>query len=64
MTWIIVVILIVSGVFVGFINALAGGGTIISLSVFMFLGLPAGSCNKCFSIGLKKMVNSKIGFRQ
>jgi len=39
MTWIIVVILIVSGVFVGFINALAGGGTIISLSVFMFMGL-------------------------
>ncbi|MFA5971208.1 MAG: hypothetical protein WC780_02560 [Lentimicrobiaceae bacterium] len=39
MTWIIVVILIVSGVFVGFINTLAGGGTIIPLSVFMFMGL-------------------------
>ena len=37
--------MIVSGVFVGFINTLAGGGTIISLSIFMFLGLPAGIAN-------------------
>ncbi len=45
MTWLVVLALIVSGVFVGFINTLAGGGTIISLSVFMFLGLPAGIAN-------------------
>ena len=45
MTWPIVVALIVSGVFVGFINTLAGGGTIISLSLFMFLGLPANIAN-------------------
>ncbi len=45
MTWLIVLALIVSGVFVGFINTLAGGGTIISLSIFMFLGLPAGIAN-------------------
>lgn len=37
--------LIVSGVFVGFINTLAGGGTIISLSLFMFMGLPADIAN-------------------
>ncbi|HPX59495.1 MAG TPA: sulfite exporter TauE/SafE family protein [Bacteroidales bacterium] len=35
-----IALLIVSGLFVGFINTLAGGGTIISISVFMFLGLP------------------------
>ncbi len=35
-----IIILICSGLLVGFINTLAGGGTIISLSVFMFLGLP------------------------
>jgi uncharacterized membrane protein YfcA len=29
-----------SGIFVGFINTLAGGGTIISMSLFMMLGLP------------------------
>lgn len=45
MSWPIVAALIVSGVFVGFINTLAGGGTIISLSLFMFLGLPANIAN-------------------
>lgn len=45
MTWLIVIALIVSGIFVGFINTLAGGGTIISLSLFMFLGLPANIAN-------------------
>lgn len=40
LTWIHFAILIISGIIVGFINTLAGGGTIISLSVFMFFGLP------------------------
>ncbi|MCX6230970.1 MAG: sulfite exporter TauE/SafE family protein [Bacteroidetes bacterium] len=45
MSFIIVTALIVSGLLVGFINTLAGGGTIISISLFMFLGLPAGVAN-------------------
>lgn len=45
MSWVILTALIVSGVFVGFINTLAGGGTIISLSLFMLLGLPANIAN-------------------
>ncbi|MCB2220943.1 MAG: sulfite exporter TauE/SafE family protein [Bacteroidetes bacterium] len=45
MTWIEAVILIVSGLLVGFINTLAGGGSIISLSILMFLGLPANIAN-------------------
>jgi uncharacterized protein len=45
MTWIEVSALITSGLFVGFINTLAGGGTIISLSLLMFLGLPADVAN-------------------
>lgn len=45
MTTLEVVALIVSGVFVGFINTLAGGGTVISLSLFMFMGLPADIAN-------------------
>jgi hypothetical protein len=45
MSWLTITALIVSGVFVGFINTLAGGGTIISLSLFMFLGLPANIAN-------------------
>lgn len=36
----IVILLILSGIAVGFINTLAGGGTIISISTFMAMGLP------------------------
>jgi uncharacterized membrane protein YfcA len=45
MTWFEITLLIVSGILVGFINTLAGGGTIISLSLFMFMGLPANIAN-------------------
>jgi hypothetical protein len=45
MTWVEITLLIVSGIFVGFINTLAGGGTIISISLFMFMGLPANMAN-------------------
>lgn len=45
MTIIEIIILIVSGLLVGFINTLAGGGSIISLSILMFLGLPASVAN-------------------
>ncbi len=41
-----IIILIIAGVFVGFINTLAGGGSIISLSVLMYvMGLPASVAN-------------------
>ncbi|MBU1369146.1 MAG: sulfite exporter TauE/SafE family protein [Bacteroidetes bacterium] len=45
MSWPDITALIVSGVFVGFINTLAGGGTIISLTVFLLLGLPIDIAN-------------------
>jgi uncharacterized membrane protein YfcA len=45
LSWIVITALIVSGLLVGFINTLAGGGTIISISLFMFLGLPANIAN-------------------
>ncbi|MFZ4739977.1 MAG: sulfite exporter TauE/SafE family protein [Bacteroidales bacterium] len=45
MSWIVITALVFSGLLVGFINTLAGGGTIISISLFMFLGLPAGVAN-------------------
>ena len=41
----IVTVLIISGILVGFINTLAGGGTIISMSLFMLLGLPPATAN-------------------
>ncbi len=41
----IIVILLISGLIVGFINTLAGGGSAISLTVFMALGLPVHVAN-------------------
>ena len=41
----IIAILVVSGIAVGFINTLAGGGSAISLTVFMALGLPVQVAN-------------------
>jgi uncharacterized membrane protein YfcA len=45
MAWSEILLLILSGVLVGFINTLAGGGTIITVSLLLFLGLPAGVAN-------------------
>ena len=45
MEWGEVIALIVAGLLVGFINTLAGGGSIVSLSLLMLLGLPAPVAN-------------------
>ena len=45
MTWIEITVLVVSGFAVGFINTLAGGGSVISLSVLMLMGLSAPVAN-------------------
>ncbi|MCF8232092.1 MAG: sulfite exporter TauE/SafE family protein [Bacteroidales bacterium] len=45
MTTIEIIALIITGFLVGFINTLAGGATIISLSMLMFLGLPLNVAN-------------------
>jgi uncharacterized membrane protein YfcA len=41
----IIVTLLISGLIVGFINTLAGGGSAVSLTVFMALGLPVQVAN-------------------
>jgi len=48
----IIAILIFAGFLVGFINTLAGSGTIISYSVFMALGLPASYANGTIRVGV------------
>jgi uncharacterized membrane protein YfcA len=48
----IIAILIVAGFMVGFINTLAGSGTVITYSVFMALGLPASIANGTIRIGV------------
>ncbi len=41
----LIVILVVTGIFVGFINTLSAGGTVISIALFLALGMPASSAN-------------------
>lgn len=45
LTWYIIVLIIVVGVVVGFINTIAGSGSLITLPLLMFLGLPANVAN-------------------
>lgn len=51
-SWQIIILLIVSGFLVGFINTIAGNGTIISFSLFMGLGLPANISNGTIRLGV------------
>lgn len=45
MEWYMVLALIGTGLFTGFINTMAGGGSMLSLPLLMFLGLPANVAN-------------------
>jgi len=65
MEWIEITVLIVSGLLVGFINTLAGGGSIISLSVLMMLGLPATVANGTNRIAIAiQTLTAATSFRQ
>ncbi|MDD4425912.1 MAG: sulfite exporter TauE/SafE family protein [Mariniphaga sp.] len=45
MEWYMVLALLGTGLFAGFINTTAGGGSMLSLPLLMFLGLPANVAN-------------------
>jgi len=63
--WGEVIALIVSGIMVGFINTLAGGGSIISLSILMFLGLPAPIANGTNRIAIFiQTLTASVSFQQ
>ncbi len=65
MGWAEVVTLIAAGLLVGFINTLAGGGSIISLSVLMMLGLPPGIANGTNRIAITiQTLTATTSFRQ
>lgn len=53
-----IIVLISAGLLVGFINTLAGGGSIISLSILIMLGLPATVANGTnrIAVGLQNVV--------
>lgn len=72
----IIAILVASGIVVGFINTLAGGGSIISLTLFMTLGLPIQAANGTNRIAIimqnlsstatfakKRLIDWKSGFK-
>ena len=61
MHWVEVVVLIVAGIVVGFINTLSGGGSVISLSLLILLGLPANIANGTNRISIFFQTFSSVG---
>ncbi|HPR58663.1 MAG TPA: sulfite exporter TauE/SafE family protein [Bacteroidales bacterium] len=65
MTWFEIISLTVAGILVGFINTLAGGGSIISLAVLMMLGLPPNVANGTNRIGVFfQTLTAAVSFKQ
>ena len=75
MTYDVILMLLLSGIVVGIINTLAGGGSIITMTIFMVLGLPITVANGTNRIAVvlqnlaasmtfirKRMFNVKSGF--
>ena len=65
MEWYMYLAVIAAGLFAGFVNTLAGSGSLITLPLLMFLGLPANIANGTNRIGVfvQSMVSS-ISFRK
>ena len=63
---IIIIMLVVSGIIVGVINTLAGGGAIISMTLFMVLGLPIGVANGTnrIAVVLQNLTSSRAFLRK
>lgn len=65
MEWYLYPLLIIAGMLAGFINTLAGSGSLITLPLLMFMGLPANVANATNRIGI--FLQSAVGaasFRQ
>jgi uncharacterized protein len=63
--WYLYPILIITGILVGFINTLAGSGSLISLPLLMYIGLPANVANGTNRVAI--LLQSMVGagsFRQ
>lgn len=52
MTFTLIIILIISGIVVGFINTLSAGGTTISIALYLALGIPAQTTNAINRVGV------------
>ena len=66
MAWEHVLLIIVTGVVCGFINTLAGSGSLISLPILMFIGLPPHEANGTNRIGIlfQNIVSTWTFFRK
>ncbi|MEI7662209.1 MAG: sulfite exporter TauE/SafE family protein [Bacteroidota bacterium] len=56
-----IVVIVLAGVLVGFINTLSGGGSVISLSLLLILGLPANIANGTNRISIFFQTLSSVG---
>jgi uncharacterized protein len=56
-----IIVIILSGIVVGFINTLSGGGSVISLSLLLILGLPANIANGTNRISIFFQTLSSVG---
>jgi len=56
-----IIVIILSGIVVGFINTLSGGGSVISLSLLLILGLPAGVANGTNRISIFFQTLTSVG---
>jgi uncharacterized protein len=56
-----IIILIICGILVGFINTISGGGSVISLSLLLILGLPAPIANGTNRISIFFQTFSSVG---
>lgn len=60
-----IVVLVVSGIMAGFINTIAGGGSILTLPALMLLGMPADIANATNRVGVfLQSAAAMHGFRQ
>lgn len=57
--WYLYPILVVTGILVGFINTLAGSGSLISLPLLMYVGLPANVANGTNRVAI--LLQSMVG---
>jgi len=56
-----IIVIIIVGIFVGFINTLSGGGSVISLTLLIILGLPANIANGTNRISIFFQTLSSVG---
>ena len=65
MAWYLYIAVIVAGFGAGFINTLAGSGSLITLPLLIFLGLPANVANATNRVGvLAQSLSSAASFKQ